>query len=109
MRRLGSILMGLGVLVGVGTGVAVLAGVDVPGVGSWLVAVAVAKLGFISSFALIAAGAILRRLAARSDQIPLATDLPSAGRASERLGSGTLDALPIRQKDTVKQERRDTP
>ena len=109
MRRLGSILMALGALVGVGTGVAVLTGVDVPGVGSWLVAVAVAKLGFISGFALIAAGAILRRLASRSDPIPLATDLPSAGAARERLASGTIDTLPIRQKDAVKQERRDSP
>ena len=108
MRRLGSILLTLGALVGVGTGVAVVTGVDVPGVGSWLVAVAVAKLGFISGFALIAAGAILRRLASRSDEIPLAKDLPPAGRASERLESGTLDTLPIRQKDAVK-ERRNTP
>ena len=51
--------MAVGAVVGVGTGVAVLAGVDMPGVGSWLVAVAVAKLGFIAAFALIAAGATL--------------------------------------------------
>jgi hypothetical protein len=44
--------MALGALFGVGTGMAILTGVDVPGVGSWLVAVAVAKLGFISAFAL---------------------------------------------------------
>lgn len=65
MRRLGSALMALGAFVGVATGLAVLADVDVPGVGSWLVAVAVAKLGFIAAFALIAVGAIVRRMADR--------------------------------------------
>lgn len=65
MRRLGSALMALGAFVGVATGLAVLANVDVPGVGSWLVAVAVAKLGFIAAFALIAVGAIVRRMADR--------------------------------------------
>jgi amino acid transporter len=101
--------MALGALFGVGTGMAILTGVDVPGVGSWLVAVAVAKLGFISAFALIAAGAILLRRASRSDQIPLTTISPSTARAEKRLASGTADTLPIRQRDAVKQERRDTP
>ena len=60
--------MALGAFVGVATGVAVLADVDIPGVGSWLVAVAVAKLGFIAAFALIALGAVLRRFADRQDR-----------------------------------------
>ena len=108
MRRFGSILMALGVLVGVGTGVAVLTGVDVPGVGSWLVAVAVAKLGFIAGFTLIAAGAMLRRIASRSEQIPPPV-LTSAGPSAERLAGGSLDAAFIRQRDAAKQEQRDTP
>lgn len=66
MRRLGSAFMAFGVFVGVATGLAVLTGVDVPGVGSWLVGVAVAKLGFISAFALIAAGAVMHRIGRRS-------------------------------------------
>ncbi len=57
--------MALGAFVGVATGLAVLADVDVPGVGSWLVAVAVAKLGFIAAFTLIALGAIVRRMSDR--------------------------------------------
>ena len=65
MRRLGTAFMALGAFVGVATGVAVLTGADVPGVGSWLVAVAVAKLGFIASFGLIGAGAVMHRIGAR--------------------------------------------
>ena len=108
MRRLGSVLMALGALVGVGTGVAVLLGVDVPGVGSWLVAVAVAKLGFIGAFALIAAGAMLRRVASHSERIPPPV-LPSAGPTAKRLPDGTLGTAFIRQREAVKQEPRDTP
>jgi hypothetical protein len=108
MRRLGSMLMALGALVGVGTGVAVLAGVDVPGVGSWLVAVAVAKLGFIAAFALIAAGAMLRRVASHSERLPPPV-LPSVGPPAEQLAGESLDAAFVRQRDAVKQERRNTP
>jgi hypothetical protein len=100
-------LMALGALVGVGTGVAVLAGVDVPGVGSWLVAVAVAKLGFIAALALIAAGAMLRRVASHSEQLPPV--LPSVGPPAEQLAGESLDAAFVRQRDAVKQERRNTP
>jgi hypothetical protein len=67
MRRIGSTLMALGALVGVGTGIAVLGNVHIPGVESWLVAVAVTKLGFAAGFSLIAVGALLRRAAARRE------------------------------------------
>ena len=67
MRRLGSVLMTLGVAGGVATGLAILADVPVPGVGSWLVGVAVAKLALVGSTGLIAAGAALHRLGARSN------------------------------------------
>ena len=98
MRRLGSILMVVGAIVGVGTGVAVLTGADIPGVGSWLVAVAVAKLGFIGSFALIAAGAVLRR----ADKTPEQPEASSPG----ALSSGTAPIQPIAKRDPIEQERR---
>ena len=106
MRRFGSVLMVLGAIVGVGTGLAVLTGVDIPGVGSWLVAVAVAKLGFIAAFALIAAGAILRRVAAPPEHAD-STDrgLPNASGATP-LTSGTAPIQPVAKRDVVEQERR---
>ena len=57
--------MALGAFVGVATGLALLADVNVPGVSSWLVSVAVAKLGFISAIGLMAAGALMHRYASR--------------------------------------------
>ena len=108
MRRFGSVLMVLGAIVGVATGLAVLTGVDIPGVGSWLVAVAVAKLGFIAAFALIAGGAILRRVAAP----PASAGPPDAGLHSapdtQRLTGGTAPAQPIAKRD-VAPERRTPP
>ena len=109
MRRLGSILMALGAVVGVGTGLAVLTGVDVPGVGSWLVAVAVAKLGFIAGFTLIAAGAVLHRMAAHSTPSTVPEIQPLSVRSENALTSGAPADAPLRQRDAVKQERRDTP
>ena len=109
MRRLGSILMTLGAMVGVGTGVAVLTGVDIPGVGSWLVAVAVAKLGFIAAFALIAAGAMLNRIAARSARSTMPEIEPPPVRSADALTRGLPADAPLKQRDAVKQERRDTP
>ena len=53
--------MALGAFVGVATGLAIIADINVPGVSSWLVSVAVAKLGFISAIGLIAAGALMKR------------------------------------------------
>ena len=98
--------MALGAIIGVATGIGVLTGVDIPGVGSWLVAVAVAKLGFIASFALIAVGAVLRRVAAPPEQLTApgtASPEPTADRA---LPSGTAPADPIVQRDRVEQQRR---
>ena len=109
MRRLGSILMVVGAVVGVGTGVAVLTGADIPGVGSWLVAVAVAKLGFIAAFALIAAGAVLHRMATRSGPSTALEIEPLPVRSTDALTSGVPADAPLKQRDVVKQERRDTP
>ena len=109
MRRLGSILMALGAVVGVGTGVAVLTGADIPGVGSWLVAVAVAKLGFIAGFTLIAAGAVLHRMAARSATGTMREIQPLSVRSADALTSGLPADTPLEQRDAVRQERRHTP
>ena len=101
--------MALGVLVGIGTGLAVLTGADIPGVGSWLVAVAVAKLGFIASFALIAAGAALRRVATRSPHGDPADAASLPGRSDRALTSGPpTSPLPV-QRDAVKEPRHNTP
>ena len=104
--------MALGALVGVATGLAVLAGVDVPGVGSWLVGVAVAKLGFITAFGLIGAGAVMHRIGARQPrgvdtERVTATVEPLEGERS--LQAGTSPAEPLRQRDPVAEERRPGP
>ena len=109
MRRLGSILMAVGAVVGVGTGVAVLTGADIPGVGSWLVAVAVAKLGFIAAFTLIAAGAALHRMGERSTPSTIPEIQPLSAGSENALTSGAPAAAPLQQRDAVKQEPRDTP
>ena len=67
MRPFGSVLLALGVLLGCAVGVGLLLGVQVPGV-SWLVAVGLTKLALIASGGLMAAGAVLIRLARRSDE-----------------------------------------
>ncbi len=67
MRPLGTLLLGLGVLVGSVVGLGLLLGVQLPGL-SWLVAVGLVKLTLIASGGLMAGGAILHRLARRADE-----------------------------------------
>jgi hypothetical protein len=76
MRPLGALLLALGVLLGCAVGVALLLGVQLPGV-TWLVAVGLTKLTLIASGGLMGAGAVLLRLAKRSDE-------------RDRLGAGPL-------------------
>jgi hypothetical protein len=66
MRLLGGVLLALGVGIGIAVALGMLVGIDIPGV-SWLVAVGLVKLTLIASGGLIAAGAVLQRLARRSD------------------------------------------
>jgi hypothetical protein len=66
MRSLGTALLILGILLGSSIGIGMLLGVTVPGV-SWLVAVGLTKLTLIASGGLIAAGALLQRLAKRGE------------------------------------------
>jgi hypothetical protein len=67
MRTLGTLLLALGVLLGIVIGVGLLLGVQLPGL-SWIVAVGLTKLALIASGGLMAGGAVLHRLARRADQ-----------------------------------------
>ena len=66
MRRLGQLLMGLGLVLGGAVGLAVLLNLSLPGV-SWIVAVGLAKLTLIAAGGLMAGGAFAVRLAHRRD------------------------------------------
>jgi hypothetical protein len=66
-RMLGRLLAGLGVIVGLALGLALLVPVKLAGI-SWLIAVGLAKLTLAASLGLIGAGAVVRRIAARADQ-----------------------------------------
>ena len=66
MRALGTTLLVLGALIGAAVGIGMLLGVSVPGV-SWIVAVGLVKLTLIASGGLMAAGAVLHRLARRAE------------------------------------------
>jgi hypothetical protein len=66
MKHLGSALLLLGVLLGSAVAVAMLLDLTLPGV-SWLVAVGLAKLTLIASGGLMAAGAVVQRLAKRAE------------------------------------------
>ena len=61
MRLFGSILMALGILIGVALGGFVLLGGSALGL-TWIVSVAVAKITFLGSIGLLGAGAVLHRL-----------------------------------------------
>jgi hypothetical protein len=67
MRGLSAVLMGLGVLLGAGVSAAMLLHLDIPGL-HWIVLVGLAKLTLVGSLGLIAAGAVVRRLAIRAEQ-----------------------------------------
>lgn len=81
MRPLGALLLALGALLGCAVGVAILFGVQPLGV-SWLVAVGLAKLTLVAAGGLMAGGAVLLRLAKRSeDRSRLTEPTPGVGRA----------------------------
>ncbi len=67
MRRLGSILIGSGVVVGLGVVVAMLGVIPLP-VMPWIVSVGLAKLTLLASGGLMGAGAVCNRLALRREQ-----------------------------------------
>ena len=74
MRRLGGILMALGLVVGALMAAAVIAGADWFGV-HWVIWVGMVKLGVAGALGLIVAGAFLRRAARRREQRAL-TEIP---------------------------------
>jgi hypothetical protein len=67
MRPLGTLLLVLGALIGSMVGVALLFGVQLPGL-PWLVALGLVKLTLIASGGLMAGGAVLHRLARRAEE-----------------------------------------
>ena len=99
MRGFGRFLVGTGIVVGVATGLALLLDVNVPGVGSWLVGVAVAKLAFFSALALIAVGTVLQRRAA---QERVREERLAAETAPHSLqeGAGPAEPLPGAERET---------
>ena len=66
MRSLGTLLLLLGLCVGVIGGVGLIAGLHVSG-WTWLVTIGLAKLTLVASGGLMAGGAVLQRLARRED------------------------------------------
>lgn len=67
MRRLGKVLAALGLAVGCLAGLAISLPVHLHG-WSWLLAVGIIKLVFAGSLGLIGTGAVLQRLARRSEE-----------------------------------------
>jgi hypothetical protein len=70
MKRIGSMLIGLGAAVGAGVGLAMLTHTGLVGV-PWLVNVALAKLGLVASGGLMAGGAMSIRIAKRRERAAL--------------------------------------
>jgi hypothetical protein len=68
MRRIGSLLIILGALVGAIVGVLMLGNVQVAPGTSWLVVVALTKLTLIAAGGLMAGGAVLRRIGLRQEE-----------------------------------------
>jgi hypothetical protein len=75
MKRLGSLLMALGLVIGLVLGIGTIAGIKVAGV-PLLVAIGLGKLTFVGAIGLMAAGAGVRRLALRERRRQLASGAP---------------------------------
>jgi hypothetical protein len=73
MKRIGSMLLGLGAAVGAGIGLAILTHTGLAGV-PWLVNVALAKLGLVASGGLMVGGAMSLRIAKRREHAALPRD-----------------------------------
>jgi hypothetical protein len=71
MKRLGSLLMVLGAIIGAILGIGIIAGVKVNDT-PIMVVVGLAKLTFVSAIGLMGAGAALRRIGVREEQRKLA-------------------------------------
>ena len=82
MKRAGSLLVAVGGLVGIGAAAWVALGVQRFG-HSWLVAIGLVKLTVVASLGLMAAGAVLIRLANRSGDAQRRAELQAKGEAEE--------------------------
>jgi hypothetical protein len=67
MKKLGSLLMLLGALIGVGASVWIAVGLDVAAL-PWLISVGLVKLAIASSLGVMGVGALLMRIANRRDE-----------------------------------------
>jgi hypothetical protein len=67
VRPLGTVLMIGGLVLGIGVGVAIIAGPQLFSL-PWMISVGLAKLTLLASGGLMGAGAICHRLAAREEQ-----------------------------------------
>jgi hypothetical protein len=67
MKKLGSLLMVLGALIGVGASVWIAVGLDVVTL-PWLISVGLVKLTIASSLGVMGAGAVLTRIANERDK-----------------------------------------
>jgi protein-S-isoprenylcysteine O-methyltransferase Ste14 len=67
MRRFGQLLAVLGLLIGGAAAIAIIFPVHLVGI-SWLIAVGLIKLTFATSLGLIAGGAVLQRIARRTEE-----------------------------------------
>jgi hypothetical protein len=67
VRRIGSLLLWLGLLVGIIGGIGLTVGMHFTGV-AWLVAIGLSKLTLVASLGLMAGGGVLQRLARRGDE-----------------------------------------
>lgn len=80
LKRFGSFLMAIGLLIGGILGIGVIAGIKVSGV-PLLIAIGLGKLTFLGAIGLMGAGAALRRLALREEH----RKLPTLARPNEEL------------------------
>ena len=87
MKRIGAALMALGGLVGLAAGVWVAIGLDRAGL-PWLVSVGLVKLIIVAGIGLMAAGAVLTRVARRAEDADRLRRL--------ELEAGELPAAPMR-------------
>ena len=91
VSRIGRLLLGLGVLVGVAAGVGLLVGFEPARLPPALLNIAVYKLVFVSALAILAAGAVVLRHAGRvegrmRDAGPVASGAPRADLAPPHAG-----------------------
>jgi hypothetical protein len=72
VKRLGSFLMAIGLVIGVILGIAVITDIRVNGL-PFLLAIGLAKLTFVTALGFLGAGAAVRRLGVRNEQRKLAS------------------------------------